>query len=95
MSPLHHDPALDGSNWGCFTEKANAKVARLVSNIRESLQFDMYEDWDEVLADIKTGLRAAGSGATDTVVKESVFLNLEKDMRDAGLEPDSSGMYGW
>jgi hypothetical protein len=94
-SPLHRDPETDGDDYGCFSDGANREVARVVAEAIEGIGSGTLDDQDAIVDFVRRRLRAIGSGATDTIVKENVFQALWPAIEEAGIAFDHMVIYGW
>jgi hypothetical protein len=98
-SPLHRDPDEDGGDFGCYGETPaeeaanNRLVAELVARLEEACLAGAYETYEDLVAELRAGLRRIPGGATDTVVKENCALALEEVAE--GLPGDRMAIYGW
>jgi hypothetical protein len=94
-SPLHRDPDQDGDDYGGIEPEVNAKIAEVVLNTINGIRLGMLEDAEDVVEYVKARLRAIGRGATDTIVKENVFYDLDRALSDAGIHIEAKLLYGW
>jgi hypothetical protein len=99
LSPIHHDGEQDGNgvpDWGCFTDEANLAVDGLVESLNDKEWTDQ-QGWmsaEDVVYYVAEDLRDIGEGATDTVVKESVFGAIS-ELVESFDDWDISMIYGW
>lgn len=93
-SPLHRDPNSDDQDYGCFTARANQRVARVVARTRTLIVSGQLTTGESVVDYVRGRLRKIPS-ATDTIVKENVFHALAADMNAADLYFDWLTIYGW
>jgi hypothetical protein len=102
-SPIHRDPDLDGDDYGCVgrnARKANAAIAKLVTESRDRLNAGEFGDGDELVYFVRARLERLSKqydcGSCDTIVKENVFAALHDAVEKAGIEPiEQIEIYGW
>jgi hypothetical protein len=94
-SPLHRDPDQDGDYYGCFTDAANAKVAKVVEYAISGIRHGLLKDDEAVVSFVRAQLKTIGEGSTDTIVKENVFYALDEALSEAGIHIEARLIYGW
>ena len=94
-SPIHRDPERDGDDYGCFTKRANRRVAAGVRRIEKMLREGDIKDEDSLVECAQDILKNISAEATDTIVKENFFFAIADAIKAAGFDFDPMRIYGW